>query len=185
MRILFTLCLLLLAGCSSQPAPSAFLDKETSLRLPAPRLEHPFYRQQLLTARVKGRAHELMAVLEADGSKLTLVGLTPTGVRLFRVSYDEQGIATQQLSPLVTGGMPPVTQVLADVMLCYWPLEAWQARLPEGWRLEDEGMVRRLLDPDGRLVSEVFYQRIGGEREPVRLVQHAFDYQLQMQRLAP
>ncbi|MNE53220.1 hypothetical protein D3C80_1479320 [compost metagenome] len=70
-------------------------------------------------------------------------------------------------------------------MLSYWPIAAWQPQLPKGWRLEDEGMVRRLTDPDGRLVSEIHYRQIAGEREPVRLIQHAFDYQLQMEKLAP
>ena len=137
MRTLFILFTLLLVGCSSQPTPTAYLDKGTAMTLPAPVLATPFYRQQLLTASVGGRSHQLMTVLEADGRQLTLVGLTPSGVRLFRVRYDQQGIATEQLSPLLTGGMPPVSQVLADVMLCYWPLASWQSQLPPGWTLRD------------------------------------------------
>ncbi len=94
-----------------------------------------------------------MTVLEADGRQLTLVGLTPSGVRLFLVRYDQQGISTRQLSPLLTTGMPPVSQVLADVMLCYWPLASWQSQLPPGWTLRDEGLLRRLRAPDGALVT--------------------------------
>lgn len=88
-----------------------------------------------------------MTVLEADYRQLTLVGLTPSGVRLFLVRYDQQGISTRQLSPLLTTGMPPVSQVLADVMLCYWPLASWQPQLPPGWTLRDEGPLRRLRAP--------------------------------------
>ncbi len=54
-------------------------------------LAAPFYRQQLLTASVGESTHQLMTVLEADGRQLTLVGLTPSGVRLFLVRYDQQG----------------------------------------------------------------------------------------------
>lgn len=104
MRSLFALLILLLGGCSSQPAPTAYLDKSSVMVLPAPVLATPFYRQQLLTATVGESAHQLMTVLEADGHQLTLVGLTPSGVRLFRVRYDQQGIATQQLSPLLANG---------------------------------------------------------------------------------
>lgn len=177
-----------LSGCASRPEPEnrAFLAPGTSLLLPAPTLARPLYRQQLLSASSKEGQHQLLTVLEADGHRLTLVGLTPSGIRLFKVSYDGEKIGSERLSSLLGGAaLPPVSQVLADVMLSYWPLAAWQPRLPAGWRLEDEGMVRRLLDPDGKLVSEIFYREQAGEREPVRLVQHAFDYQLQMERLAP
>lgn len=177
-----------LSGCASRPEPEnrAFLAPGTSLLLPAPTLARPLYRQQLLSASSKEGQHQLLTVLEADGHRLTLVGLTPSGIRLFKVSYDGEKISGERLSSLLGGtALPPVSQVLADVMLSYWPLAAWQPRLPAGWRLEDEGMVRRLLDPDGKPVSEIFYREQAGEREPVRLVQHAFDYQLQMERLAP
>lgn len=184
MRPLFALLILLVGGCSSQPTPTAYLDKSSVMTLPAPVLVTPFYRQQLLTATVGESAHQLMTVLEADGSQLTLVGLTPSGVRLFLVRYDQQGIATQQLSPLLATGMPPVTQVLADVMLCYWPLASWQPQLPPGWTLHDQGLTRRLRAPDGTLVSEIHYRDIDGVREPVSLQQHVFHYRLQLETLS-
>lgn len=184
MRTLFILFTLLLVGCSSQPTPTAYLDKGTAMTLPTPVLATPFYRQQLLTASVGGRSHQLMTVLEADGRQLTLVGLTPSGVRLFRVRYDQQGIATEQLSPLLTGGMPPVSQVLADVMLCYWPLASWQPQLPPGWTLQDDGLTRRLHAPDGALVTEIRYRDADGVREPVSLQQHVFNYRLQLETLS-
>lgn len=192
MKSLLPLCLCasLLSACASPPTAvpdnRAFLTQETRLVLPAPTLAQPLYRQQLLSARTQGGEHQLLTVLEADGRQLTLVGLTPSGIRLFRVSYDGEAIRTEQLSSLLGGTtLPPVAQVLADVMLSYWPIQSWQPQLPRGWQLKDEGMVRRLRDPKGTLVSEIFYQDIAGEREPVRLVQHAFDYQLQMEKLAP
>ncbi|MNF36508.1 hypothetical protein D3C81_1088490 [compost metagenome] len=184
MRTLSVCLVLLLTACSSQPAPTAYLDKGTVMTLPAPVLATPFYRQQLLTATVGEGAHQLMTVLEADGRQLTLVGLTPTGIRLFRVRYDQQGIATQQLSPLLVTGMPPVSQVLADVMLCYWPLASWQPQLPPGWTLRDQGLTRRLRAPDGALVSEIHYRDIDGVREPVSLQQHVFHYRLQLETLS-
>lgn len=191
MRIAMLFGLLLLTACADRsgagaPDNRALLTPTVSLVLPAPLQDRPLYRQQLLSARTRGGEHQLLTVLEADGRQLTLVGLTPSGIRLFRLSYDGEAIRSEQLSSLLGGtALPPVAQVLADVMLGYWPLSAWQPRLPRGWRLEDEGMVRRLRDPAGTLVSEIHYREIGGEREPVRLVQHAFDYELQMEKLAP
>ena len=66
-RSLFVLHIFLLGGCSSQPSPTAYLDKGTVMALPAPVLATPFYRQQLLTATVGESAHQLMTVLEAEG----------------------------------------------------------------------------------------------------------------------
>ena len=183
MRTLFILFTLLLVGCSSQPTPTAYLDKGTAMTLPAPVLATPFYRQQLLTASVGGRSHQLMTVLEADGRQLTLVGLTPSGVRLFRVRYDQQGIATEQLSPLLTGGMPPVSQVLADVMLSHWPLSAWQPQLPKGWTLTDNGDRRELRNASGKLVTEIVYLQRNGKREPISIAQHVFKYHITIQYL--
>lgn len=191
MRIAMLFGLLLLTACADRsgagaPDNRALLTPTVSLVLPAPLRDRPLYRQQLISARTRGGEHQLLTVLEADGRQLTLVGLTPSGIRLFRLSYDGEAIRSEQLSSLLGGtALPPVAQVLADVMLGYWPLSAWQPRLPRGWHLEDEGMVRRLRDPAGTLVSEIHYREIGGEREPVRLVQHAFDYELQMEKLAP
>ncbi len=54
MKALFVFVVLLLTGCSSQPTPTAYLDKGTVMTLPAPVLAAPFYRQQLLTASVGG-----------------------------------------------------------------------------------------------------------------------------------
>ncbi|USP10984.1 DUF3261 domain-containing protein [Aeromonas dhakensis] len=184
MKALFMFVVLLLTGCSSQPTPTAYLNRGTVMTLPAPVLAAPFYRQQLLTASVGGSNHQLMTVLEADGHQLTLVGLTPSGVRLFLVRYDQQGIETRQLSPLLTSGMPPVSQVLADVMLCYWPLASWQPQLPPGWTLRDEGLQRRLRAPDGTLVTEIRYRDAAGVREPVGLQQHVFNYRLQLETLS-
>ncbi len=41
MRPLFAFIILLLAGCSSQPTPTAYLDKGTVMTLPAPVLAAP------------------------------------------------------------------------------------------------------------------------------------------------
>lgn len=188
MKLLLPLLLAALLGaCAAPPAPEnrAYLAPGASLVLPTPVRDQPLYRQQLLSAHSRGGEHQLLTVLEADGQRLTLAGLTPSGIRLFRLGYDGKHIQTEQLAGLPGGALPPVTQVLADVMMSYWPLAAWQPQLPRGWHLADEGMVRRLTGPDGQLVSEIHYRLIDGEREPVRLIQHAFDYQLQMEKLAP
>ncbi|MFM5708391.1 MAG: DUF3261 domain-containing protein [Aeromonas veronii] len=178
------LLLVLLTGCSSQQGIEAFIAPGVPLSLPAPQRAEPLNRQQLLIASVKGKQYQLLTALEAGQQGITLVGLMPTGARLFKVQYDRYGIHSERLLPLPGNALPPPAQVLADVMLCYWPLAEWQSRLPAGWQLVDEGDVRRLTDPAGVLVTEIRYQNWQGQREPVSLTQHRFGYRLQLENLA-
>ncbi len=81
------------------------------------------------------------------------------------------------------GAFPPAHQVLADVLLSSWPSESWQSVLPAGWQFNDTPLRRELRDEKGELVSEITYQPQAEDRNPVRLWQHAFDYQLTIQAL--
>ncbi|WP_425527725.1 DUF3261 domain-containing protein, partial [Xylella fastidiosa] len=45
------------------------------------------------------------------------------GIRLFLATYNETGIHTEQ--SIVAPELPPASQVLADVMLSHWPINAW------------------------------------------------------------
>lgn len=174
----------LLTGCagssSTADAPSAWLKPGTRVALPLPALAEPFSQQQLLTAEVKGQRHTMMVLLNADGQRLTLVGMSPLGIRLFNLVYDEQGIHSRQFIKL--GELPPAAQVLADIMLSYWPQAQWQARLPAGWRLEDRDDRRRLYDDRGVLISEIRYQT-AERRHPVSISQSAFHYRIAIENL--
>lgn len=195
--VLFSLISFLLGlfGCASAPEPKAALTREVVVNLPAPNRATPLRLQQLLTVQMPAsgggpaRSQSLLVALEADGQKVSLVGFSLLGVRLFRIDYDAHGIRSEQLPPLAAlGALPPPAQVLADVMLSYWPQAAWQAELPAGWQLIDTPMLRQLRDGQGQLVSEIHYRQrsmptAGAEREPVSLWQHAFGYRLAIQTL--
>ncbi|WP_448007573.1 DUF3261 domain-containing protein [Aeromonas caviae] len=192
-RCLSWVCVLVLwlTGCASTTTPEvsrpeANLTPEVVVQLPSPIRAVPLHVEQILTAQIKGQTngHSLLVVMEADGQRLSLVGFSLLGVRLFRVEYGVDGIRVDQLPALAAlGALPPANQVLADVLLSYWPRESWQAVLPAGWQLIDQPLRRELRDEKGELVSEITYQQQVGDRNPVRLWQHAFDYQLTIQTL--
>ena len=194
-RYLSWVCVLVLwlTGCASTTTPEvsraeANLTPQVVVPLPAPIRDSPLHVEQILTAQIKGQTngHSLLVVMEADGQRLSLVGFSLLGVRLFRVEYGVDGIRVEQLPALAAlGALPPANQVLADVLLSYWPRESWQAVLPAGWQLIDQPLRRELRDEKGELVSEITYQQQVGDRNPVRLWQHAFDYQLTIQTLPP
>lgn len=180
-----------LAGCASTTVPEssrpeANLTPQMVVQLPSPTRATPLHVEQILTAQIKGQSngHSLLVVMEADGQRLSLVGFSLLGVRLFRVEYGVAGIQVEQLPALAAlGALPPANQVLADVLLSYWPGDAWQAVLPAGWQLIDTPLRRELRNEKGELVSEITYQPQAEDRNPVHLWQHAFDYQLTIQTL--
>lgn len=185
--VLIVLSGLLLGGCAGKAPdsarPTAWLKPGVRVALPPPGIAPAFQQQQLLTGEVRGKSQSLLVLLSADSEKIELAGLSSVGIRLFRVTYDAQGIHSQQLMPLPQ--LPPASQVLADVMLSQWPIVAWQKQLPPGWRLEDAGMTRLLRDAQGEVVTEIDYLKRGGQREPVSIRQRAFGYQIRIQHLDP
>ncbi|CNE91947.1 putative lipoprotein [Yersinia rohdei] len=176
--------ILLIVGCVSSPdqtQPKAWLKPGVRVDLPQPMISEPINQQQLLTATAQGKQQSLLVLLHADGQRLTLVGLSPLGIRLFKVSYDKRGIQLEQSIKIV--GLPPANQVLADIMLSYWPIESWRPLLPANWRLVDEGDKRRLFDDKDQIVTEISYQMSGSVRKPVAIEQFVFHYFISIQNV--
>lgn len=185
-RLAAVMMALLLAGCShttnrDDARPQAWLQPGTRVTLPPPGITHAIRAQQLLTGSFKGQTQSLLVMLNADGDKVTLAGLSSVGIRLFLATYDDTGIHTEQ--SVVMPQLPPASQVLADVMLSHWPLSAWQQQLPKGWTLNDTDTRRELRNPEGKLVTEIVYLNRNGRREPISIVQHAFHYHITIQYL--
>ncbi|WP_370635181.1 DUF3261 domain-containing protein [Leclercia sp. Marseille-Q4284] len=178
---------LLLTGCShttqnsDSTRPQAWLQPGTKVTLPAPGITPALNSQQLLTGSFNGKSQSLLVMLNADAQKVTLAGLSSVGIRLFLATYDETGIHTEQ--SIVVPQLPPASQVLADVMLSHWPIDAWLPQLPKGWTLKDKGDRRELRNADGELVTEIVYLQRKGKREPISIEQHVFHYHITIQYL--
>ncbi len=179
------LLILMLGGCAinspSGTEPQAWLKRGVQVKLPAPLLDKPVSQQQLLTATVNGKQQSLLVLLNADGKSLQLAGLSPLGIRLFKVVYDQTGIHTEQAIKIE--GLPPANQVLADIMLSYWPVQSWQPLLPAGWTFDEQPLRRTLLDNEGHAITRIDYVTQGGTRQPVSITQMAFHYQITIQNV--
>ena len=185
-RLAAVMMALLLAGCShttnrDDARPQAWLQPGTRVTLPPPGITPAIRAQQLLTGSFKGQTQSLLVMLNADGDKVTLAGLSSVGIRLFLATYDDTGIHTEQ--SVVMPQLPPASQVLADVMLSHWPISAWQPQLPKGWTLTDTGDRRELRNASGKLVTEIVYLQRKGKREPISIEQHVFKYHITIQYL--
>ncbi|MCU6681009.1 DUF3261 domain-containing protein [Leclercia sp. H6W5] len=178
---------LLLVGCSHSTQnvdgtrPQAWLQPGTKVTLPAPGITPAVNSQQLLTGSFNGKTQSLLVMLNADAHKITLAGLSSVGIRLFLATYDATGIHTEQ--SIIVPQLPPASQVLADVMLSHWPIDAWLPQLPKGWTLKDSGDRRELRNASGKLVTEIVYLQRKGKREPISIEQHVFNYHITIQYL--
>ncbi|RLM22453.1 hypothetical protein BIY29_12045 [Brenneria alni] len=182
--VMLLTCALLLSSCASKhddDRPQAWLKPGVKVTLPAPGITPAVNEQQLLTGTFKGKQQSLLVMLSADDKQLSLVGLSSIGIRLFRVTYDDQGIHTEQ--SIVLPQMPPASQVLADIMLSHWPIAVWQTRLPTGWTLRDKGDSRQLRDNHGNLITEIRYMTRHDRREPISIRQLVFGYHIVIQYL--
>lgn len=104
---------LLLAGCShttnrDDARPQARLQPGTRVTLPPPGITPAIRAQQLLTGSFKGQTQSLLVMLNADGNKVTLAGLSSVGIRLFLATYDDTGIHTEQ--SVVMPQLPPASR---------------------------------------------------------------------------
>ncbi|WP_408612181.1 DUF3261 domain-containing protein [Leclercia tamurae] len=178
---------LFLVGCSHSTQnvdgtrPQAWLQPGTKVTLPAPGITPTVNSQQLLTGSFNGKTQSLLVMLNADAHKITLAGLSSVGIRLFLATYDATGIHTEQ--SIIVPQLPPASQVLADVMLSHWPIDAWLPQLPKGWTLKDKGDRRELRNASGKLVTEIVYLQRKGKREPISIEQHVFNYHITIQYL--
>ncbi|MDR0535657.1 MAG: DUF3261 domain-containing protein [Puniceicoccales bacterium] len=182
--LVFLLSFVLLGACATvgtsqpvfQPSPKEFAT------LPKPAIARPFHREQLLVAKTDGGIHSLQTILDADGEKITFAGVSTLGARLFKIVYTSGQIEVEQLAGLPNA--PSGAQVLSDIMLSTWPVDAWRGHLPSGWALTDEGDSRRVLrDGEGKVVEDFFYENRNGLREPVRIVHRIFHYDISIQNL--
>jgi len=153
MRRLLLICIsVALIGCALLPQrPPPILPLLAPQALGASRASqqvlHVAYGKQVLT---------LQAALQAAPARDTLIAVGPFGQRVFTLDYDGSQIHAEVGTDLPDTLQP--RQVLADVELALWPLDAWQHRLSgSGWTLNaPQPGVRRLCYHD-RLVTEVHY----------------------------
>lgn len=130
-----------LSGCPttvSQPA-------RIGLKLPPAALGSSISLQQHLIVEQGGRIDELDAALEVDSQRLDLVGLA-LGQRVLTLHYDGKTLESWRHSMLPTQLRDE--DVLEDLQLAFWPVDAIRSALPPGWRIEDNGQRRTLFIGD-------------------------------------
>jgi hypothetical protein len=162
--------LLMLAGCASAPAPVARLN----LKLAPAALGASISLQQHLKVERNGRIDELDAAIEIDDKRVDLVGLA-FGQRVLTLHYDGKQLTTWR--HLMLPAQVRADDVLEDMQLALWPVEAIAARLPAGWRVEEDGMLRRLY-LEQELVTTIAYSAVPRWNGTIKMNNLRYNYRL-------
>jgi hypothetical protein len=130
-----------LSGC----APAVSQPARLGLKLPPAALGSSISLQQHLSVERGGRIDELDAALEVDPQGLDLVGLA-LGQRVLTLHYDGETLQSWRHSMLPTQLRDE--DVLEDLQLTLWPVDAIRSALPPRWRIEESGQRRTLFIDD-------------------------------------
>lgn len=140
---------ILLTACATQPPTPARL----GLRLAPASLGETISVQQQLTVERAGSTNDLVAALEVDPERVSLVGLA-LGLRVLSLEFD--GVELTEWRHPMLPSQVRAADVLEDLQLTLWPLAAIARALPPGWTIKDQGL-RRTLRRDGEVVATIAY----------------------------
>ena len=169
----------LLCACSATPPPEP-AGARLRLKLAPAALGTSISLQQHLKVERDGRTDDLDAALEVDPAHVQLVGLA-LGQRVLSLHYDGKDITSWR--HLLLPRQVQAEDVLQDLQLTLWPLDAIRSALPPGWRIEEQGLQRQLFQ-DQALVLQIDYADAIRWQGNVNLNNLRYHYRLTIQSVA-
>jgi hypothetical protein len=130
-----------LAGCASAPSQPARL----GLKLAPAALGQSISVQQHLKVERAGRIDDMDVALQVEPEAIDMVGLA-FGQRVLSVHYD--GKEVKEWRHAMLPRQVRAEDVLEDMQLTLWPVQAVAQALPPGWRIAEEGLQRTLYLKD-------------------------------------
>ena len=159
-KISTLLFILFITGCATvQPVKKISIATGIDMQLLMP--TENISLTQKISARYKQDSHLLIMQIQASSQKIVMAGLTPTGTRLFSLSFDGQTIENWQ-SPLFTAPFDG-SFVLADFELATLDITALRNALPANVTLTETvqspvARERSLLNAQGKTIIRIEYQ---------------------------
>ena len=106
---------------------------------------------QSATVTYDKETHDLIFHTEIRNRTLTMVGLTPTGTRLFTIVTKEGEIRAEGFSSIIESIKPEF--LLADMQLSLWPMEQLQANISGAKYSEINALTRQMTTHNKALIS--------------------------------
>lgn len=170
---------LYLTGCTAvAPTSTVKIANGMDMRLLLP--AQTVSETQKITARYRQDQHTLIMQVQASPQQVVMAGLTPTGTRLFSLSFDGKTVESWQ-SPLFSAPFDG-SYVLADFELATLDLAALRSALPADCQLADSThgntRERTLRNSRGDTVIRIEY-----DGKQIRYCHLERDYCLQIDTL--
>ncbi|QFT09105.1 hypothetical protein FIV04_03885 [Vibrio sp. THAF190c] len=134
------------------------IDESTQVALPKPiQLGYELTASQLIAASWGETQQQLPVQLQVNQNKVVLAGFSSWGTRILSLQYQDDTIETQVLTGL-DDTLPAPEQVLFNLMLTLWPIEAWQNSMSDiGWHIVETANQRVVYDGNNTPIIEIRY----------------------------
>ncbi|WP_318498936.1 DUF3261 domain-containing protein [Photobacterium leiognathi] len=176
-----------LVGCASKPMVQqnqVEIAPDTLVTLPTPaQLGYSLTASQLITATWQKQSHQLPVQLQVDPKRVALAGFSSWGTRILSLDYQEQHIDTY-IMPGLGATLPDPKQVLFNIMITLWPMDAWQAPLEQvGWQLKQTHNHRQLIDSKGDIIADIDYKNSDPLKGDITFINHQQHYTIGIKTL--
>lgn len=166
-----TACVQMEPGCATLPLGARYC-LQPSTDVP------PFSVRQQVSARFKGQREMLIADIENRSEGLAFVGLTPFGLTVFQVGYDNRTttktrLPDTRLSPELLLGM---------LQLALWPADSVHRGLGDTAKVEDAPGQRRIFIEE-RLLMELQHDNTAVPYQSMQIRWPAIDMELNIRAL--
>lgn len=183
--IVFSILMIFLCGCQSiTKNTNYYLQKNTQVQLPLLSSSPVIDTQQLLhisTTREKLSNRHVLTLLSLSPERLTVILLSPLGIKLAQLEYDGQTISVKHKLNF-DNNLPPFAQIIGDILLTTLPLTSWQLVLPAGWKITEQNQTRIVFNDKGQAVVRVDY--VDEFYQQAKQIQHyQFHYQILLEHL--
>lgn len=178
--IIFSLLSLLVACSSTEQKKTdelkAYITKEIEISVPKAKFDTEESFDQLLSTTYNGKKSSLLVSSVIKKNSISVTGLTPGYLKLFTLTYDENGINAEYSVPKAM--LPPINQVLLDIMLSY--KNNLNHDLPKEFRIIDKGNERTISYADitkmRKVIYKIEYKSMNGKRLPNKIINFEFNY---------
>ena len=137
-RLIAVAAAAVLAGCASVARPP---EARLGLKLAPAALGTSISVQQHLKVEREGRTDDLDVALQVEPDAVDVVGLA-FGQRVLTLHYDGKELTSWR--HVMLPSQVKAEDVLEDIQLTLWPVEAVAAALPPAWQVAEQGKVRTL-----------------------------------------
>ena len=133
--------------------------------------------QQHLDVEGLGRRAQLEVAIEVDAVRIDLVGLA-LGQRVVSLHYD--GKTLQSWHHPMWPAQLRAEEVLENLQLTLWPIDAIRQALPSGWNIEQSGFRRTILQ-DHLAVMVIDYSALPLWSGKIEVTNLQLDYRITIQ----